>query len=59
VDDQAHKAGRCMEPCDRMRACGHPCNRLCYEDCGPCQELISEPTPLPCGHSATNLRCHK
>jgi hypothetical protein len=60
VDDQAHKAARCMAPCDRMHACGrHPCSRLCYEECGLCQELIPEPTQLPCGHTVTQLPCHK
>jgi hypothetical protein len=60
VDDPAHKTARCMEPCDRVHACGlHPCSRLCYEECGPCLQPIPEPTLLPCGHIATDLPCHK
>ena len=60
VDDQAHKTARCMASCDRMHSCGrHPCNLLCYQECGPCLEVIPEPTTLPCGHSATNLPCYR
>lgn len=35
----------------------HRCKKLCYQECGECQELIKG-VQLPCGHTA-DLACYK
>ena len=52
-------AGLCPKPCTHvLQPCGHPCPKLCYQECGLC----SHPIPhlmLPCGHIANDLPCHR
>lgn len=58
-DDPGHLTVRCPKPCPReMKPCGHPCSKLCYQDCGLCMRPTPA-VPLPCGHTAHDLPCHK
>jgi hypothetical protein len=38
--DRKHEDYRCRKPCQK-NACGegHKCKRLCFQDCGPCEEV--------------------
>ena len=49
---------RCNKPCERLRACEHPCLAICSKDCEarPCKLPVTR--TLPCGHVAA-LPCHK
>ena len=49
---------RCNKPCERLRACEHPCLAICSKDCEarPCK--LPATRTLPCGHVAA-LPCHK
>ncbi|KAL4424087.1 hypothetical protein ABPG75_001388 [Micractinium tetrahymenae] len=58
-NDPGHRLARCMKPCLRMHeGCGHPCARLCWQECGPCCVVVPK-TVLPCGHVAKDLPCHR
>jgi hypothetical protein len=48
-DDPDHRAVKCFQECTRLCTMGHPCNRKCSEECGPCQFPAYQIT-LPCGH---------
>ena len=40
---------KCLQQCPKTRLnCLHPCPKRCYEDCGPCKELVMK--ELPCKH---------
>lgn len=54
--DRKHELINCYKPCPRTNACGHKCNKKCFEDCGPCQDIIEKVIPM-CGHKA-NMKCH-
>ncbi len=58
-DDLRHLTVQCPKPCTHvLQPCGHPCPKLCYQDCGLC----TRPTPdllLPCGHTAHDIPCHR
>jgi len=50
--DENHNV-KCEEPCLKMRVgCErkHRCRRLCWQQCEPCEEIVS--ALLPCGHQA-------
>ncbi len=50
-------AVRCMRPCEKNLACGHKCPKLCYEECGPCDEFVTASAKQSsCGH-ATKIPC--
>lgn len=55
-----HNAVRCLERCPRTKeGCEHECPRPCGDVCEPkCQVVLSD-IPLPCGHIATQLKCHE
>ncbi|KAG8805367.1 hypothetical protein FRC19_007924, partial [Serendipita sp. 401] len=53
VDDPAHQAVRCREPCMRTCKKGHPCSRPCWEDCSICSFPVP-PIRLLCGHTRIN-----
>ncbi|KAI9558322.1 hypothetical protein GHT06_015075 [Daphnia sinensis] len=44
----SHVNVKCQQPCQRLCADQHPCNKLCYEDCGKCFTKVMK--TLPCGH---------
>ncbi|XP_022780981.1 NFX1-type zinc finger-containing protein 1-like [Stylophora pistillata] len=48
----------CNRPCERVRACGHPCHEICGKGCEtrPCKEIVTR--TLLCGH-AVPLPCRK
>ena len=48
--DPEHKEYQCKKPCAKT-ICrrNHKCRRRCYQDCGPCMELVNK--LLPCGHT--------
>lgn len=50
-----HEEIVCKKPCARNRECGHPCKKMCYQDCGPCQEVVSKTLPA-CQHKH-NMSC--
>jgi hypothetical protein len=58
--DSLHNAVRCLERCPRTKkGCEHECPRPCGDQCErKCQVLFFN-IPLPCGHIATQLRCHE
>ncbi|KAI9188976.1 hypothetical protein H9P43_000398 [Blastocladiella emersonii ATCC 22665] len=60
ADDPDHALARCTRDCARLRdSCRHPCQKLCWEACGPCLEPADDEVTLPgCGH-AYRARCHE
>ena len=49
-----HEDVKCMKPCQRFLGCGHTCvgenkQKLCYEECGPCNVLVDKQLET-CGH---------
>lgn len=45
-----HERAGCAKPCPRLHdRCGHPCTKLCGEQCGDCTYPLQTFT-LPCGH---------
>ncbi|PVF97899.1 P-loop containing nucleoside triphosphate hydrolase protein [Serendipita vermifera] len=57
ADDIEHRLAKCYGPCRRTCSRGHPCRRLCWEDCGNCQFPLVELT-LDCGHVLLNAPCY-
>lgn len=56
-DDPQHNLVQCQEICKRgLEPCGHACENLCCEPCGPCNKLI-EKVKLPCMHEAEWVKC--
>ncbi|CAH1761849.1 12644_t:CDS:10 [Entrophospora sp. SA101] len=56
-DDPEHVTVYCKKPCARMhRECGHPCSRLCGDDCGSCKFAVGD-ILLPCGHNYRDAKC--
>ena len=50
IIDSDHKEYKCKQSCPKLCKNGeHPCKALCYEDCPPCNEVVSKTIPL-CGH---------
>jgi len=48
-----HERAGCHKPCPRIHdVCGHPCTKLCGQQCGDCTFPLQTFT-LPCGHEAT------
>ncbi|XP_057868055.2 uncharacterized protein LOC131075241 isoform X1 [Cryptomeria japonica] len=45
----------CIEPCDVIFDCGHPCRSKCGRPCPPCRKLVMK--DLPCGHKASLPCC--
>lgn len=46
---------KCMERCEHVRFCGHKCNKLCHEPCGPCDSSVQALHPK-CLHTIT-VKC--
>ncbi|KAI1469405.1 P-loop containing nucleoside triphosphate hydrolase protein [Daldinia caldariorum] len=57
--DLLHKAVKCLEPCPRLKPCGHGCPRLCGDDCEEICSTVLEGKSifLPCSHILTSPRC--
>ena len=56
--DPEHKEYKCNKPCAKtLCARKHKCTRRCYQECGPCMELVRKILPK-CGH-AQNVPCSK
>jgi hypothetical protein len=55
-----HNAVCCLERCPRTKkGCEHECPKLCGDKCdSKCQILVFD-IPLPCGHTAKQLKCHE
>lgn len=58
VDDPEHRRATCHKPCRRLHACGHACTLECSQPCGVCNEVVAA-VQLPCGHTATQVPCHR
>ncbi|KAK7575660.1 hypothetical protein V9T40_011946 [Parthenolecanium corni] len=50
-----HVSDDCEEPCKRLCAFNHECEKLCKEDCSECDSLVVK--LLPCEHFA-RVPCH-
>ena len=49
--DPEHKEYKCNKPCAKTLCTrNHKCRRRCYQECGPCMELVTKILPL-CGHT--------
>ncbi|KAK9882471.1 hypothetical protein WA026_021505 [Henosepilachna vigintioctopunctata] len=58
VYDREHKENKCQEPCDNVNCdvdITHKCPKKCYEDCGPCNYIVSK--TLNCNHVA-DIPCY-
>lgn len=50
---------KCLEPCENpSKNCslGHPCRKLCHQNCDECSEIIQE-FDLECGHKVKDVKC--
>ncbi|KAI9142789.1 hypothetical protein BKA69DRAFT_1113975 [Paraphysoderma sedebokerense] len=54
----SHNAISCLKPCARLHPCKHPCRKICYQDCGKCDEVV-DPITLECGHIYQKPLCHE
>ena len=54
VSDPEHVHYRCMKPCAKKCADGHPCKKPCYSHC-QCKEMVQR--TLPCSHIAS-MHCY-
>ncbi|KAF8813222.1 P-loop containing nucleoside triphosphate hydrolase protein, partial [Phlegmacium glaucopus] len=55
-DDPNHVAVTCSQPCRRLCARDHPCQKDCRYDCGQCQFKVAN-VQLPCGHTKASVPC--
>ena len=56
--DREHKKVQCMKPCERLcKRKEHPCLSRCFEDCPPCQEIVTR-TFEDCEHTK-DVCCHQ
>ncbi|KAK9882468.1 hypothetical protein WA026_021501 [Henosepilachna vigintioctopunctata] len=58
VYDREHKEYKCQEPCEKVNCdvdITHECPKKCYEDCGPCNYIVSK--TLNCNHVA-DIPCY-
>lgn len=54
-----HNAVRCLEHCPRPKeGCEHECPKACGDPCEPKCQVEVYNISLPCGHTASQLRCH-
>lgn len=55
-----HNAVRCLERCPRTKkGCEHECPRACGDLCELKCQVVVYNIPLPCGHIASQLKCHE
>lgn len=55
-----HHAVRCLERCPRTKkGCEHECPRPCGDRCEVNCQVMVDSMSLPCGHIATEPRCHE
>ncbi|CAG9770858.1 unnamed protein product [Ceutorhynchus assimilis] len=47
----------CERRCNKKLPCDHPCKSKCFEDCGPCQVVVSKTIP-DCNHTV-KIQCWK
>ena len=40
----------CLDVCEQILSCGHPCKRKCGETCGGCEVLVESLNQMKCGH---------
>ncbi|RUS19771.1 hypothetical protein BC937DRAFT_86940 [Endogone sp. FLAS-F59071] len=56
-DDPQHILAKCLQPCPRLHlGCYHPCSKFCSDDCGSCQEIMSD-IVLDCRHTYPQPKC--
>ncbi|CAG8617771.1 554_t:CDS:10, partial [Funneliformis mosseae] len=57
-DNDDHIGIKCPKKCTRLyQPCGHPCPKLCFEDCGKCEFSIGDIILPGCGHVLKNAQC--
>ena len=54
--DPSHEMYACTQPCTKVCDNGHPCPKLCYETCPPCNVKVKKMIPR-CGHTQS-VPCH-
>lgn len=55
-----HNAVRCLERCQRTKeGCDHACPKHCGDPCDAKCQVVLFNIPLPCGHIASELKCHE
>ena len=47
---------KCLKPCARINDCGHPCKKVCFADCKPCEQVVKKDVPM-CGHQEM-MKCY-
>ncbi|CAI2180938.1 10853_t:CDS:10 [Funneliformis geosporum] len=58
-DDPEHIGINCQKLCSKLHLeCNHPCQNLCFEDCGRCKFSIGDITLPDCGHVLKNAKFH-
>ncbi|RIA98473.1 hypothetical protein C1645_870713 [Glomus cerebriforme] len=57
-DNLNHIGVDCFKNCTKLHSvCGHPCPKLCYQDCGKCEFPIGDIILPGCGHTLPNAKC--
>ena len=54
--DPMHQNYTCRQPCVKQCDSGHPCPKLCYEECPACRVMVVKVIPR-CGHHQ-EVMCH-
>ncbi|KAL5354313.1 hypothetical protein ACLOAV_000401 [Pseudogymnoascus australis] len=55
-----HNAVYCLERCPKTKkGCEHECPKVCGDRCDAKCQVIVYNIPLPCGHIASQLKCHE
>ena len=57
TSDPFHRAFVCKKPCTKTCPEGHPCPKLCSDECGACMKPVEKLMPK-CGHFQ-KMHCHK
>ena len=57
-DDPEHIGVHCIQPCLRLHSkCGHPCPKLCFDNCGQCEFPVGDIKLPNCDHILKNAKC--
>ncbi|XP_069936521.1 NFX1-type zinc finger-containing protein 1-like [Cherax quadricarinatus] len=55
---------KCHKSCIKTLMCGHPCKKVCYQECGDCAVKVKKTVPgcnhiaeIECGLPATSSKC--
>ncbi|KAK3895156.1 hypothetical protein Pcinc_001122 [Petrolisthes cinctipes] len=48
---------KCLKKCRKTLPCGHPCKKMCYQECGDCPVKVKKMVPV-CNHMSW-VECYK